>query len=107
MLAEHDRLLAQAATMTRTFDELVAGADLEPADDEHDPDGTTAYERAQVASLRSETERSLAALEAAIASVDQGSYGTCTACGTTIPFDRLEAVPGTDLCVTCASGGGR
>ncbi len=104
MVSEHARLVAQVATLTQTFDELVAAADLEPPDDEHDPDGTTAYERAQVTSLRSEAEGSIAALEAALTLVDAGTYGACSACGAAIPIERLEAVLGTDRCVACASG---
>ena len=48
---EHAQVERQLASLVRTFDQLVDAADLEPPDDEHDPEGTTAYERAQVISL--------------------------------------------------------
>ncbi len=32
-----------------------------------------------------------------------GTYGTCEACGASIPFERLEAIPQTRLCVACPS----
>ncbi|HEX7133159.1 MAG TPA: TraR/DksA C4-type zinc finger protein [Iamia sp.] len=91
------------AALERSFDELVAAADLEPPDDEHDPDGTTAYERAQVASLAAEARVRLAALDEALASEDD--LGTCAACGGPIGWDRLVAVPGTRRCLPCAAAG--
>jgi len=106
IVQERVRLVAQAAAMAETFDELVAAADLEPPDDEHDPDGTTAYERAQVSSLRSASEQGIAALDDALQRLADGTYGACVTCGAPIPIDRLVAVLGTDRCVACASGRG-
>jgi RNA polymerase-binding transcription factor DksA len=90
--------------MRQTFDELVAAADLEPPDDEHDPDGTTAYERAQVSSLQGLSERGAATLERTLHDLDAGIYGSCSICHRAIAFDRLVAVLGTDRCVACAAG---
>lgn len=102
MAEERDRLEAQLASLARTFDELVAAADLEPPDDEHDPDGTTAYERAQVASLIDAAKARLAELAEATARIDAGTFGRCAACGRPIGTERLDALPGTDRCVDCA-----
>ncbi|CAN5230109.1 hypothetical protein BH24ACT1_BH24ACT1_12420 [soil metagenome] len=41
----------QLAGLVRNFEDLVEAAELQPPDDEHDPDGTTAFDRAQVTSL--------------------------------------------------------
>jgi RNA polymerase-binding transcription factor DksA len=103
LVAERARTAAQVAALERTFDELVAAADLEPPDDEHDPDGTTAYERAQVTSLAAVGRRRIDELDRALASLDQPSWGTCTGCGRPIGAERLAAVLGTDRCVECAS----
>lgn len=100
---ERASTVARLAELERTFDELVAAADLEPPDDEHDPDGTTAYERAQVASLAAEARVHLAALDAALAS--SADPGACTACGDDVGWERLLAVPGTRVCVACAAAG--
>jgi RNA polymerase-binding transcription factor DksA len=102
---ERERVAQQVAALTRTFDEIVAAADLEPPDDEHDPDGTTAYERAQVVSLAEAGRRHLEDLDRAIAGVADGSYGTCERCGGAIGTARLEALPGARRCVTCAASG--
>ncbi len=102
--ADRAATAARLAELERTHAELVAAADLEPPDDEHDPDGTTAYERAQVASLAAEARVRLADLDAALAT-DDADLATCTACGGDIGRERLLAVPGTRRCITCATAG--
>jgi RNA polymerase-binding transcription factor DksA len=92
----------QLVALTNTFDELVAAADLEPPDDEHDPDGTTAYERAQVISLIEITKDRLDRLSAAQHRLDAGTYGRCEICGGPIAAARLEAIPEATTCVVCA-----
>ncbi len=42
---------------------------------------------------------------AALAKIEDGTYGTCENCGNEIPYERLEAVPAARLCVTCKSRG--
>lgn len=107
LLAERATAERRLAELERTFDELVAAADLEPPDDEHDPDGTTAYERAQVTSLAAATRTRRDELDRALAAIDGGgSYGICDLCGGAIGIERLEALPGATRCVTCAARGG-
>jgi DnaK suppressor protein len=73
------------------------------ADDEHDPEGATiAFEREQVAALVRQAEQHLAQVDAALARVADGSYGTCTVCGHPIPPERLEVRPTATTCVACA-----
>jgi RNA polymerase-binding transcription factor DksA len=43
----------------------------------------------------------LAAVDAALASLEAGTYGSCTDCGGQIPSERLAAVPAATLCVRC------
>lgn len=35
--------------------------------------------------------------------IAQGTYGTCSNCRSTIPPERLSAMPSASLCITCAS----
>lgn len=101
--AERAATASRLASLERTYDELVAAADLEPPDDEHDPDGTTAYERAQVGSLAGEARVLLAALDAAL---ERGAdLGVCAGCGGAIGAERLRVVPATTRCITCAASG--
>jgi DnaK suppressor protein len=102
MEAERSFTAGRLAALDRTFDEMVAAADLEPPDDEHDPEGTTAYERAQVSSLAREARSRLADLDRALAGVEDPAFGACERCGRPIGWERLRARPGTPRCVGCA-----
>jgi DnaK suppressor protein len=37
----------------------------------------------------------------ALCRLEQGTYGTCTACQTPIPFERLQVFPETRTCTPC------
>ncbi len=39
--------------------------------------------------------------EHAMQRLDAGTYGSCEACGSPIPFERLEAIPSARSCVAC------
>lgn len=43
-------------------------------------------------------------LEWALRLFERGPYGLCSACGASIPYERLEAVPATRHCISCQSG---
>lgn len=100
---ERAQVVGRLASLERTFDEIVDAADLEPPDDEHDPDGTTAYERAQVTSLVAEARTQLVQIDRALAGVDHDDHGTCELCGHPIGWPRLQALPATCRCVRCAT----
>ena len=59
-----------------------------PHPDERPPDLT----------ILAKVESELADVERALARLDEGSYGTCEACGAVIDDARLEAEPGTAFC---------
>ena len=42
-------------------------------------------------------------IEAALERIEDGSYGRCAECETTIPAARLEAIPYASCCVACAA----
>jgi RNA polymerase-binding protein DksA len=43
----------------------------------------------------------LAAIDAALKRIDEGTYGTCAGCGDQIRYERLEATPWVSLCIDC------
>ncbi|MDX6486732.1 MAG: hypothetical protein QOF43_1885, partial [Gaiellaceae bacterium] len=45
------------------------------------------------------SEHMLAEIEAALKRIEDGTYGTCTACGKPIAPERLEAHPWASLCI--------
>jgi RNA polymerase-binding protein DksA len=51
--------------------------------------------------LEENEERVIAAIDAALERIDNGTYGTCQGCGQPIATDRLEAVPWTTQCIDC------
>ncbi len=50
-----------------------------------------------------ETQFSIHQLKAALRRLEDGSYGTCAACGEEISEGRLDAIPETTHCVNCAA----
>jgi DnaK suppressor protein len=59
------------------------------------------FEPDVTAALLNSCEETLIDLEEALALLDRGDYGACPDCGSAIPFERLEAVPGARFCVPC------
>jgi RNA polymerase-binding protein DksA len=51
--------------------------------------------------LEENSTRMLAAIDAALGRIREGTYGTCTACGRAIAEPRLEAYPWASLCIDC------
>ena len=44
-------------------------------------------------------------IDAALARIEAGTYGTCLSCGEAISDARLALLPDAPLCKTCAAGG--
>ncbi len=67
--------------------------------DQHEADiGTETFEREKDLSILEQVEAELADVEHAIRRLEEGTYGTCEACGRPIDPERLEALPATRLC---------
>lgn len=70
------------------------------AGDNHPADvATEAFERAKNLSIFQQFEDRLADVDRALEQVDAGTYGTCEACGRSIPAERLGAIPTARYCV--------
>jgi RNA polymerase-binding transcription factor DksA len=77
-------------------------------DDEHDPEGSTiAFELSQASALLNQSSAGLDQVEAALARIADGTYGTCAICGEAIAEGRLEARPWTPFCIKHAAAGRR
>jgi DnaK suppressor protein len=111
LAAAREEVLAMLASLERDFTSSVEAAASANADDEHDPEGATiAFERQHVAALIADARSQLEQIDAALAQVDEGSYGICASCGRPIAPARLAARPTATTCIDCASGrrnGGR
>ncbi|MGE3263471.1 MAG: TraR/DksA family transcriptional regulator [Bacteriovoracia bacterium] len=95
MLAEKERLLASAA-ISRKAEFTIATDDLA---DETD---LTSVELSQgvVFTLREKEQRTLAAIDAALQRMEEGTYGLCEDCEDEIGAKRLEIYPTARLCIT-------
>jgi RNA polymerase-binding transcription factor DksA len=103
LAAERAGALARAAALRRDLDALKEAATIGGTDDEHDPEGTTAFERAQAQSLLDAALGQVEEVDVLLARVEAGTYGVCETCGRRIAAERLLARPLARTCITCAS----
>lgn len=104
LLEERADAVGRLRDLGASFDDIVAAAQDSNLDDEHDPEGTTiAAERSLVSSLVQSNERHLAAIDAALARLKDGTYGQCLSCGGAISPERLDARASTAVCIDCAA----
>jgi RNA polymerase-binding protein DksA len=105
--SERENYLRQAESLQAEADSLTE--DREPGDvqfDEESGEGDTlAVERERDLALSAQARAAIEQIDEAIAKIKAGTYGECENCGTTIPEERLEALPHAALCVKCKSGG--
>lgn len=72
--------------------------------DNHPGDmGTELFDREKDAALHVHANSELEKVENAIQAMQDGLYGICEVCQKNIPFERLEAVPYTTLCIEHAT----
>ena len=72
---------------------------------EPDDEAAEAYEnifKDMLAVTLERERRTLLEIESALIRMKKGEYGTCDSCGTTIPKARLDALPWTRICISCA-----
>ena len=74
----------------------------ETAFDNHIGDtATVTYDREMDYTLEDNSEAVLAAIDKALAKIENGTYGICERCGKQIDPARLEALPYAELCIEC------
>ena len=70
------------------------------ASDQHQAEvGTETFDRERDLSILEQVEAELADIEHALHRIDEGTYGTCEACGARIDDARLEALPAARFCL--------
>jgi RNA polymerase-binding protein DksA len=63
--------------------------------------GTATFEREKDLSLERNIKDLLSRVNAALQSIEQGTFGLCQRCGKEIGSDRLDALPYANLCIDC------
>ena len=92
-MSERDRLRAEIATGIVAPDAMTYGSQAAAA--------TQVFEQQRDLALRDRNEQHLAAVEAAILRLDDGTYGACVRCGRPIAPQRLDALPWAAHCIDC------
>jgi DnaK suppressor protein len=104
---ERANYLRQAESLQAEADSLTE--DREPGDvqfDEESGEGDTlAVERERDLALSAQARAAIEQIDIAVEKIHAGTYGECENCGTSIPKERLKALPYAALCVKCKSGG--
>lgn len=101
LLSERAKLISQLEELGATEDgELKTGLGLAR---EFADAGAATAERTELLGLADSLSRQVQEVDAAMESIDAGTYGTCASCGEAIPPARLEARPSSLLCVSCKS----
>ena len=97
------RLLARRAELTGDLERIEDQLD-DPAPKDWEDRASERQGDEVLESLGQHDRDEIRAIDAAIARIDNGTYGICGKCGEAISPERLEAVPTTALCRTCARG---
>jgi DnaK suppressor protein len=98
---ERARLLAEIAEYDQQQENLSDASGENNYRDQIADLGSATFAREIDMSLEDNVKDVLTAVDRAIARIDDGSYGKCRRCGTTIPDDRLEAMATAELCIAC------
>jgi RNA polymerase-binding transcription factor DksA len=91
-IKNHD--IGGSSLLDETGELLSSSADNHLADT-----ASETFERELDEGLEEDAARQLREVEAALTRLEEGSYGTCEACGKAIPEERLDAIPWASLCV--------
>jgi RNA polymerase-binding protein DksA len=98
--SDRNRLIAEIAEADRELANLLADSADSSGDDTADSGGKT-FDREHELSLANNTRELLEQVERALARIEDGTYGSCEACGNPIGKARLQAFPRATLCVPC------
>jgi RNA polymerase-binding transcription factor DksA len=102
LVAQREEILASVSSLQRDEEVLMASARSgEDRPRNETESNVIASDRHLVAQLTGRIAESLQEVEAALARIEEGTYGVCTGCGQPIPPARLEVRPRTATCVGC------
>jgi DnaK suppressor protein len=98
--SERDRLNHAREAVHHDGSLLEETGDLAIGSGDHIADSASeTYMRELDEGLEENAGHILAEIEAALARIEDGTYGLCSACGKPIAAERLEAVPYATLCI--------
>ncbi|MCZ6663422.1 MAG: TraR/DksA C4-type zinc finger protein [Actinobacteria bacterium] len=95
-------------TLIEEYERELEEARLTESSSDRSPDpgnaeaGSMKFEYEKELSIEQNTINLLGKVDHALERVAAGQYGVCESCGNSIPVERLDVLPYTTLCVTCA-----
>ena len=95
-------LEAEKERLSRQLAALGGGTNGSDLDHNFADSGQVAAEVGEARSLAGSLEDQFAAVQQALDRIDDGTYGLCQSCGQPIAEARLEAMPETRWCISCA-----
>lgn len=99
---ERARLEAEVAQIEAEDRDTLSEASGENAYRDHMADqGSATFERELDMTLEENLRTHLAEVRAALARIEEGTYGRCDRCDESIPVERMDAVPTARLCIAC------
>lgn len=97
-----ERLSRQAEELRRRIDDIQQAERTETA--EGQTDAAHMWENADLrADELDEAMGELRDVDAALSRIDEGTYAVCVTCGKSIEEERLELLPATTVCASCAT----
>jgi DnaK suppressor protein len=91
--AERGRLVDEVAETIRAPGPMTYGSQAAAA--------SQVFEQQRDLALRDRAQQQLELVDAALARLDAGTFGTCLRCGRSIAPERLEALPWAAHCIDC------
>jgi RNA polymerase-binding transcription factor DksA len=98
--SEHERLERLRTSLENDDDEPEDDTGVRSRVYQHPADSASdAFEREKEFSILEQVQAELAAVDRALQRLDDGTYGTCDVCGTTITDERLAVMPAARFCI--------
>jgi RNA polymerase-binding transcription factor DksA len=106
LITDRERTADLISSLSGSIASMVEASRLTASDDEHDPEGSTiAFERSQASTMLAAARNHLADVDATLARISAGTYGSCERCGQPVAPERLLARPTARTCIGCAAAG--
>jgi DnaK suppressor protein len=98
-----EKLLQQQALLERSMLTAVEQGRQTGADETQDvaDQAVSSYQKELLFTQGTNGHSQLSLVRLALERIDEGSYGECLQCGTTIGEKRLDALPWTPYCIEC------
>jgi DnaK suppressor protein len=97
---ERDRLVGAIEAVNHRGSLMEETGDLATGPGDHYADNATeTFLRELDNGLEEDAGQMVAEIDAALRRIEEGTYGTCVACGKPIGEERLEAIPYATLCI--------